>query len=229
MLYLSVDPYFRGKMREHQIKSYVASSLSLANRIYWAYLNSQPAFRLGEPWVPTLLILVTIPIFWSRLIGYGIAVVLRSEHDGVKNGDYMYGLFRAYTSNYLHDIHLVDCTEHQQYNICTDLKTTQVINNQYNLPLSAFIGPAGMPGRCFIGIRIFSLSIRHRTSCIYGLEEILTCKGGGSLFVWLIAVRELSSYRERQFLWQLVEVSFLLSNFFIGVDCHIWTKGPVGS
>jgi len=45
---------------------------------------------------------------------------------------------------------LVDCTEHQQYNICTDLKTTQVINNQYNLPLSAFIGPAGMPGRCFI-------------------------------------------------------------------------------
>ena len=134
-----------------------------------------------------MLILVTIPIFWSRLIGYGIAVVLRSEHDGVKNGDYMYGLFRAYTSNYLHDIHLVDCTEHQQYNICTDLKTTQVINNQYNLPLSAFIGPAGMPGRCFIGIRIFSLSIRHRTSCIYGLEEILTCKGGGSLFVWLIA------------------------------------------
>jgi len=86
---------------------------------------------------------------------------------------------------------------------------------------------------CLVGvslsIRIFSLSIQHRTSCIYGLEEVLTCKGGGSLLVWLIAVRELSSYRARQFLWQLAEVSFLLSSFFIGVDCHIRTKGPVGS
>lgn len=34
MLYLSIDPYFRGRMREPQIESYVASSLSHANRIY---------------------------------------------------------------------------------------------------------------------------------------------------------------------------------------------------
>ena len=34
MLYLSVDPYFRARMREPQIKSYLVSSFSRANRIY---------------------------------------------------------------------------------------------------------------------------------------------------------------------------------------------------
>jgi len=95
-----------------------------------------------------LLVLATIPIFWSRLTSHGIGVVLRSEHDGVKNGDYIHGLFRTHSFNYLSGIHLVGCAEHQQYNICSDLETIHVINNQYNLPLSAFIGPAGMPGMC---------------------------------------------------------------------------------
>lgn len=102
-----------------------------------------------------MLVLVTIPIFCSRLTGHGIGGVLRSEHDGVKNGDYVYGIFRAHTFNYLLGIHLVVCAEHQQYNICPNLKYTQVIDNQYNLPLSAFIGPAGMPGRCLINHQDF--------------------------------------------------------------------------
>ncbi|KAL9711377.1 putative secondary metabolism biosynthetic enzyme [Leucoagaricus gongylophorus] len=94
-LYLSVDPYFRGRMREPQIKSYA------------------PAFRIG-----------------GSLNGHGIGVVLRSEHDGVKKGDYVHGFF-----------------QHQQYNILPDLESMYVVDNKHNIPLSAFIGPAGMPGQ----------------------------------------------------------------------------------
>ncbi|KXN83392.1 Zinc-type alcohol dehydrogenase-like protein PB24D3.08c [Leucoagaricus sp. SymC.cos] len=94
-LYLSVDPYFRARMREPHVESYL------------------PAFNIGQP-----------------IDGYGVGVVLRSEHPGVKKGDYIYGLF-----------------QHQQYNIYPNLDMVNVINNKYCLSLSAFIGPAGMPGK----------------------------------------------------------------------------------
>jgi hypothetical protein len=36
--------------------------------------------------------------------------------------------------------------EHQKYIIFPNLNTVDVIDNKYNLPLSAFIGPLGLPG-----------------------------------------------------------------------------------
>ncbi|KAF9445123.1 alcohol dehydrogenase [Macrolepiota fuliginosa MF-IS2] len=94
-LLLSVDPYFRGRMRDPTIQSYV------------------PAFVVDQP-----------------LNGYGVGVVLRSEHPDAKAGDHIYGIF-----------------QHQQYTIYPNLVDVNVIENKYGLPLSAFIGPVGMPGK----------------------------------------------------------------------------------
>ena len=44
-----------------------------------------------------MLVLAVIPMSYIRLNGHGIGVVLRSEHDGVKKGDYVHGFFREYS------------------------------------------------------------------------------------------------------------------------------------
>jgi len=52
-----------------------------------------------------LLVLAVIPMSYIRLNGHGIGVVLRSEHDGVKKGDYVHGFFREYSFSSLFWIH----------------------------------------------------------------------------------------------------------------------------
>ncbi|KAF9464077.1 alcohol dehydrogenase [Collybia nuda] len=72
-----------------------------------------PAFILGEP-----------------TNGHGVGVVLRSELQGFKKGDHIYGRFA-----------------HQEYCILKSTDDIQVIENTHNLPWSAYIGVAGMPGQ----------------------------------------------------------------------------------
>jgi hypothetical protein len=75
-LYLSVDPYFRGRLREPHIKSYI------------------PAFQLGEPYVSLIKLWVLYrsmnQVLHFSIFGFGIALVLRSEKEGIKTGDYVY-------------------------------------------------------------------------------------------------------------------------------------------
>ncbi|KIJ92846.1 hypothetical protein K443DRAFT_647825 [Laccaria amethystina LaAM-08-1] len=64
------------------------------------------------------------------LTGHGVGVVVRSEFEGVKAGDHLYGIF-----------------EHVEYCIRKDLSGLHVIENKFKLPWSTFIGVAGMPGK----------------------------------------------------------------------------------
>ncbi|KAJ7676980.1 hypothetical protein DFH06DRAFT_1428958 [Mycena polygramma] len=97
-LVLSVDPYFRGRMRapEKKASSYVGP------------------FILGEP-----------------LVGFGIAVVLRSETPGVEVGKYVYG----------HTL------LHEEYSVLPELALLQILEKHPQLPLTAYVGAAGMPGQ----------------------------------------------------------------------------------
>ncbi|KAI0087955.1 alcohol dehydrogenase [Irpex rosettiformis] len=59
----------------------------------------------------------------------GVGVVLRSELSGVKPGDHIYGYLPF-----------------QQYVVKPSLDDYQILQNEHNLPWSAFVGVAGMPG-----------------------------------------------------------------------------------
>ncbi|KAJ7615444.1 hypothetical protein FB45DRAFT_935695 [Roridomyces roridus] len=99
-LVVSVDPYFRGRMRKPDPKSYAAYAAG---------------FALGEP-----------------LYGYGIAKVLRSETPDVEVGKYIYG------PNIMH----------QEYTVYPGLGTTlRLIEKHPDLPWTAYVGAAGMPGK----------------------------------------------------------------------------------
>ncbi|KAF7341122.1 NAD(P)-binding protein [Mycena venus] len=105
-LMLSVDPYFRGKMRSSEKKSYTAG------------------FEIGSP-----------------LDGFGVGVVLRSETHKVQVGNYIYGPTML----------------HQEYTVFPELGLMQVIEKHANLPWSAYLGPAGMPGQtAYVGWREYS-------------------------------------------------------------------------
>ncbi|KAJ7105692.1 hypothetical protein C8R44DRAFT_806668 [Mycena epipterygia] len=105
-LVLSVDPYFRGKMRSPEKESYA------------------PTFTLGAP-----------------LDGYGIGVVLRSETSGVEVGKHVYGL------NILH----------QEYTVFPILGLLHLIEKLPELPWTAYVGAAGMPGQtAYMGWKEFS-------------------------------------------------------------------------
>ncbi|KAJ7657319.1 hypothetical protein DFH06DRAFT_1197963 [Mycena polygramma] len=105
-LVLSVDPYFRGKMRAPEKKSYA------------------PAFQIGSP-----------------LDGFGVGVVLRSENPSVEVGKHVYG----YTML------------HQEYVVLPELGGLQIIEKLPNLPWSAYLNAAGMPGlTAFVGWKEYS-------------------------------------------------------------------------
>ncbi|KAF9479962.1 NAD(P)-binding protein [Pholiota conissans] len=72
-----------------------------------------PPFLLGEP-----------------ITGYGVAVVVRSEHSEIKAGDHVYGTIA-----------------HVNYSIRKDLSYLTVFQNPDKLPWSTFLGVLGMPGK----------------------------------------------------------------------------------
>ncbi|KAF9001015.1 alcohol dehydrogenase [Cyathus striatus] len=78
-----------------------------------------PPFAIGEP-----------------IQNFGIGLVLRSENNGYKKGDYVYGFLPFF--NY---------TIIQPPMDPTSFEYLRIIDNKYNLPLSVFIGAAGMPGQ----------------------------------------------------------------------------------
>lgn len=73
VLALSVDPYFRGKMRDPKEKSY------------------SPTFEFGRPYAFSVALRprVHLTLQAPRLTGFGIGVVLRSENPDVKVGDHV--------------------------------------------------------------------------------------------------------------------------------------------
>lgn len=75
-----------------------------------------PAYILGEP-----------------IYNYGVGVVLRSEHGGVKKGNHVYGLFPF-----------------QQYLVKPNLEEVRIIENKEGLPWSVYVGALGMPGQTAI-------------------------------------------------------------------------------
>ncbi|PPQ71686.1 hypothetical protein CVT26_007653 [Gymnopilus dilepis] len=116
-LELSIDPYMRGRMRAPGSKG--------------SYTGG---YAIGKP-----------------LPNYGVGVVLRSEHPDVKAGDHLYGIYgTAYQNPVL-------CTntdnilniEFKEYAIRNDLASMQLvkIDNQHNLPWSAYVGVLGMAGK----------------------------------------------------------------------------------
>ena len=77
-LYLSIDPYLRGKMRDPKIESYSVCPVVLIRfRSLASDPSPQPAYLKGKP-----------------LDNFGIGIVLRSENVQVKAGDHVYGIFR---------------------------------------------------------------------------------------------------------------------------------------
>ncbi|TFK65472.1 alcohol dehydrogenase [Pluteus cervinus] len=77
------------------------------------FKDVMPSFVLGEP-----------------LWGPGVGVVVRSEHDGVKEGEHVAGM-----------------VPHQEYTIQKDLSMVKVIENKPNLPWSVYLGALGVPGK----------------------------------------------------------------------------------
>jgi len=96
------------------------------------------------------------------ITGFGVARVLRSEAPSIAAGQHVYG-FMPY----------------QQYTVFEALQTSEaegdgmaalglrVINNEYNLPWSHFVGACGMTGQ----------------TAYYGLKEPTKAKAGETLFV----------------------------------------------
>ncbi|KAK7440810.1 hypothetical protein VKT23_016888 [Stygiomarasmius scandens] len=77
------------------------------------------------------------------IYGYGVGKVVRSEHSGYAKGDYV-------TSGLM---------EHAEYWIPTkdDIPTVQKFTPEPGLPLSVYVGAAGMPGRtAYIGWKLYA-------------------------------------------------------------------------
>ncbi|KAJ6578181.1 alcohol dehydrogenase [Mycena capillaripes] len=114
-LVLSVDPYFRGRMRHPEQKSY------------------SPPFTLGDP-----------------LIGFGVAIVLRSDNSDVVVGKYVYGVI-----------------PHQQYNIIPNMEGLIFLQKDPILPWTVYVGAAGMPGKtAYMGWKEFSRAKKGETAFI---------------------------------------------------------------
>ncbi|KAJ7823543.1 hypothetical protein B0H13DRAFT_2257257 [Mycena leptocephala] len=77
----------------------------------------------------------------APLSGFGIAVVLRSENPSVTAGQHVYGFNIA----------------HQEYVVIPQLGGLQIMEKHPNLPWSAYLGAAGMPGQtAYIGWKEFA-------------------------------------------------------------------------
>lgn len=83
------------------------------------------------------------------MVGHGVGLVLRSELPSVQKGDHVYGVFGKFLLSSRHPCVIVDpWSAHQEYCVISNTDGIQVIDNKHNLPWSAYIGVAGMPGLC---------------------------------------------------------------------------------
>ncbi|KAF9001013.1 alcohol dehydrogenase [Cyathus striatus] len=104
-----------------------------------------PPFSIGEP-----------------IQNFGIGLVLRSENEGYKKGDYVYGF-----------LPFVNYTIIQPPTDPTSFAYLRIIDNKYNLPLSVFIGAAGMPGQtAFMAWKEFAKAIVIQLAKHDGLKVI---------------------------------------------------------
>lgn len=84
------------------------------------------------------------------ITNFGIGVVLRSEHSGIKVGDHIYGVLPF-----------------QEYFVRSDASSFAVIANEVGLPWSVYIGMAGMPGQtAYVGWNEFSKAKKGETAFI---------------------------------------------------------------
>ncbi|KAL0950334.1 hypothetical protein HGRIS_010305 [Hohenbuehelia grisea] len=89
-----------------------------------------PAFELGKP-----------------LYNHGVGVVLRSELDGIKAGDHVYGLLSF-----------------EQYILQPNADGIEIIKNDENISWSSYVGAAGMPGQtAFVAWKEFSKAKKGET------------------------------------------------------------------
>ena len=84
------------------------------------------------------------------LTGFGVGKVLRSENPKFEVGDYVYGFLGeawAFFCSIIPHIPLMEdiLSEHKYYSV-QDGAGLVVIDNKYELPLSAYLGVLGMPG-----------------------------------------------------------------------------------
>ncbi|KAJ7200281.1 hypothetical protein B0H12DRAFT_547447 [Mycena haematopus] len=86
----------------------------------------------------------------APLDGYGVGVVLRSDHSEVAVGKYIYGIIL-----------------HQEYSIFLDMQGLIFLEKNPKLPWTVFIGAAGMPGKtAYHGWKEFSHAKKGETAFI---------------------------------------------------------------
>lgn len=129
-LVLSIDPYLRGKMRDPSIKSYSVRPMLRSTRltqltIFKARIHQRPTVSLPAPHRDVYNCSPR-----RRLENFGVGVVVRSEAAGVKQGDHIYGIFPFV-----------------EYWVAPKLDGFRILENKENLPWSAYVGVAGMPGQ----------------------------------------------------------------------------------
>ena len=130
-LYLSIDPYLRGKMRDPTVESYSVCPVVLMRfRSFASDPSPQPAYLKGKP-----------------LDNYGVGIVLRSENAQVKAGDHVYGTFRECSVHTSLLLLTYSRLAFVQYFILPSLDGFRVLENKEGLPWSVYLGVAGMPGQ----------------------------------------------------------------------------------
>ncbi|KAK7458800.1 hypothetical protein VKT23_009806 [Stygiomarasmius scandens] len=93
-----------------------------------------PAYSIGQP-----------------TYGYGVGKIIRSEKDGLENGDYV----------------VSQTMEHAEYSIPTNPELLEKITPEPGLPPSVYVGIAGMPGRtAYFAWREFSKAKKGETAFV---------------------------------------------------------------
>ncbi|KAJ7159263.1 hypothetical protein C8R43DRAFT_994283 [Mycena crocata] len=96
--------------------------------------NYLDAFQIGQP-----------------INGFGIGVVLRSEHKDVAPGKYIYGWQLL----------------HQEYSVLPDMTELSFLEKDPNLPLTVYLGAAGMPGKtAYMAWKEFSHAQKGETAFV---------------------------------------------------------------
>lgn len=82
--------------------------------------------------------------------GYGVALVLRSEHPEVKAGQYVYGrnIRESHSATRLVSRFSspVSIAAHQEYTVMANMENRSVLEKDPKLPWTVYVGAAGMPG-----------------------------------------------------------------------------------